>query len=280
MPATQAATDAPAPAPAPDLATVLLSSPKPTHPEPYKGIAPGATRQDVATAIPDLDGNVVAKDVKSHTRATIRWSREDETVDSLYMLIGHPEARTLAEEHWGPPTEAETTGGTQYVWFDPETKLRAVMKPEREGVSLHIEPYEPMMAFLGTGEAIGFAVEQPLLGMTLDELRAAYPAQIEGDDEGSAHLDFAPTEHGDHFTRVNLRFDKKGRIETYYFPLAFRRNPAAMEDYRKMLVEKWGEPKQGKRLSRKVDVYRAKGPRIEARHDDISDAWVIRVGRK
>jgi len=279
--ATSQSADTAAPAePAPDLATVLLSSPKPTHPEPYKGIAPGATRADVAAAIPDLDGDVVAKDVQSRTRATIRWSREDETVESLYMLIGHPDAKALAEQHWGPGTEAVTSGGSEFVWFNPEAKLRAVMKPQRDGVSIHIEPYEPVATFLGTGEALGFAEEKPLIGMTLDELRAAYPAQVEGDDEKSVHLDFAPTDHGEHFTRVNMRFDGKGRVESYYFPLAFRRQPDAMDDYRKMLVDKWGEPKKGKRLSRAVDVYRAKGPRIEARHDDISDAWEIRVSKK
>lgn len=280
MPSAQSADATSAAEPAPDLATVLLSSPKATDPEPYKGIGPGASRADVAAAIPGLEGDVVAKDVQSRTRATIRWSREDETVESLYMLIGHPDAKALAEEHWGPATEIEATSGPQYVWFDPETKRRAVMKPEREGVSMQIEPYEPVATFLGAGEAIGFEQAQPLIGMTLDELRAAYPDQVEGDDEASVHLDFAPTDHGEHFTRVNVRFDNKGQIESYYFPLAFRRKPAAMEEYRTMLVDKWGEPKKGKRLSRVVDVYRAKGPRIEARHDDISDAWEIRVSKK
>ncbi len=277
--AAPAAAPAPAAEPEPDLATVLLSGPKPTTPKPYGDVRPGWSAEQAAQALPTLDGNVVAKDVPTHTRATIRWSRDDGSVESLYMMIGRPDALEVATNSWGPAVEAKGSGDkTEHLWFDEAESLRAVMKPQGDGVALQVEPYQPVAKLLGEGEEIAFQSEHPLLGMTPEEIQAAYPELAQGEGE-SIRLEFGPTEYGDYFTRVHFHFDKKGRVRVYYFPLSYERHPEAKEEYRQLLIAKFGEAKPGKRLGRELEVFRAKGPRIEVSDRDGRLQVSVRTGK-
>jgi hypothetical protein len=283
--ATTAATGSSgAPAQDEDLTQSLFAGTTPSSPAPYKGVRPGMSKDEAARLVPALaNDNLVAKDTKAGTRATVRWSEDKTEVDSLFVMFSRTDVTPLAEKAWGAPVQATGRAGGKpiHLWFNPEEKLRAAVEPYGNGSTLRIEPYEPVAAFLGDAGTTepAFQTAQPLLGATLEQLKTAYPDALEARGTG-AHLDFAPTDFGEHFTRVNLRFDKQGKVSEYAFKLDFGMHPPAKESLDALLRTKFGPPKTTEKYGKTSFVHRAKAPRIEVGEDTITHAWEVRVSAK
>lgn len=262
----------------PDLATVWLSSPKPTDHAVFRGILPGASRSDVTAAFPDLEHDVVARE----GGALAMLAFQKEVVDSLDLEFRHPDVVAAAEKSWGPPTvwRSEVQGrGPEYVWFDPERKLRAVLrvvtKAGQETAQLRVESYEPARSLLGDGEGFAFERGRPLLGSTRGELEERFAGQFTTASGDRGRIALPGTEHSDS-TVIKLSFDRGGEVVGYGFDISCWRNESDKEHVRQLLVDKWGEP--GDLYDGNYELYREKGPRIMARYD-AAGAWAVRVDR-
>jgi len=243
-------------------------------------------------------------------RYGVGFHKETKKLSRMYLQLP-ADAKTHLEAAWGPGTAAtDSIGRPRTYWFDPEGGWRAHLEPGfGDDVNLVLHPYVAAAKLLGDKpDGLGFA-SQPILGATIEDLRAqladvlveetaeeaaknqAELSKFAGKDlekelgraSANARLELPPTEWEDFWTRVHFHWSEDGKVETAYFKLPFKANPAAKDELRALFEQKWGAPKEAKEFGTRgatIWVYRDQDPRIVVKEDTISGGWDVSLSNR
>lgn len=280
-----------------------------TLPAVFKGLSLGMTKAEAEKAVPALAQKKYLEDPAfDGVRFQVSFDKKTERLTRVYFSVPKTFAATLTKA-WGAPTDCvDSIKKPEQFWFNPKAGLRAALK---EGFgdesTLEFTAYLPVAEFVGdkTQPAFAFEAKTPILGATIEALRAAYPdaiveknqAEAEADRKRveamagkkldvlgkakpSAHLDFKPTEFESYWSRVNLTFDDEGKVSRYRFSLPYRAHPAAKEPHFKLLEAKFGAPTEEEYLGTKRFIFPSDAFRVEVREDGISHAWDVTIEPK
>lgn len=259
----------------------LFTGDKPNPPEAYLGLQPGMTIEEAQALVPDAPKKDMGRDPDMRMTYNVKWDEDRGTIETLWFLAHDLDAPALATKAWGEPIRNTGTAGEKgFLWFEPQSAVRVDISDGESYDRVEFRRYVPTETFLGgAGEDFAFQAQHPLLGATLEEIREAYPTVLVERSATSQHLAFPPTEFELYTTRVNLYFDKKGKVRKYTFDLAYILDPSAKDSIRGMLDAKLGEPKKTEKYGRTQWVYHSKKPRIVVEDNEIGKEWEVSVER-
>jgi hypothetical protein len=195
------------------------------------------------------------------------------------ILINVPQyAERVIEEAWGPGTPATAMDGTEVtVWLDETTQWRATLT-EALGYThdLSFDSFMPAAKLLGEQPDRIDALDKPLLGRTVEEVKAAYKPDVSAQGK-DLMITLPPTEWEHTATRVTLEV-AGGRIKSVLLALPWRAHPAAHEELLELFKHKWWDPpvpieEDGK----PVLLFRDADPRVEARDDTDRGYWRLEL---
>ncbi len=294
--------------------SALFAGTKPTVPAPFQTLKPGMSVEEAQNAMP----SIAKKDRwKLPEYAGLNFSvyvpKRNPHLQNVKISVPKGQALPIATKAWGEPviSEDKVLKRTIPTWFNAETGLRAKLEPGLgKEENLVFDNYVAYATLLGAeGETFAFEKAQPLLGATVDQLRAAYPNEIEeenaaqakkdredlkkfvGKDTGkkvaalgkaqpSVKLNFPTTEFGKYTTPIHLMF-KDGKVVRYWFRIDFAMNMSAKEPIKEFITEKMGEGKDRKGILGKPVVLWGRGPYVTLKENTISHGWDLTVdGRK
>lgn len=113
------------------------------------------------------------------------YSHAERKLDKIGVSTQTP-LEPLATKQWGAPIK--TAKGAAF-WFDAKTGLRAWLPEYAKGTNVAFSRYDSLETLLGpTGFALAFAAGKPLLGATLDELKAAWGSKLCDFDEAAPKI--------------------------------------------------------------------------------------------
>lgn len=286
----------------------LFTGDKVTMPEVYAGLKLGMTKDEAKAAVPDLpeDGTLKPEAYED------MWFNADFDDDSgkltrVYFSMKQDDAIKFATEKWGAPKEGTDLDSKVQWWFNAEANLRASIAPSFSEGEAHVEftSYWPLTQLIGEGPELAFAKDAPLLGLTVADLEAKYPAFLKKESEeeakksqediaklageeakalmgkptASVDLEYPPTEWAKYWTPINLSWSDEGKIERFWFGIDFEPHPPAKDEIFALFEKKWGEPKEEDDYGDKLFVF-GEDPRIEVKEDTISNKWDITVEPK
>ncbi len=140
-------------------------------------------------------------------------------------------------------------------WFNEETGVRALLVTGTNDVEL--TKYTPASVLLGPPHTpFGFETK-PILGMTVQEFKAAYPDSVTEGGRNAIHLDLAPTEFGRYWTRLNV-WTEKGKIHRFHFGISYEQSLAQRDAVLAQIKAKFGEPRAvAKRLGGSLELQKS-----------------------
>jgi hypothetical protein len=291
----------PAPAPAASKPkkplAELFSAKAPTFPAFFNGVTPGMTVEEAHKKIPAMDKDLSIALPDYDARASL-FANDDKRIHSLSFSAGK-ESLALATAAWGKPTIIKEVTGDTNVWFNPEAKVRVKLESSSYA-SFMLQTYVPAAELVGSNKAgPAFQNAHPLIGMTPDDVRKNYAANVLetsaaknaatlaaaqkfagthadlGASKATVDLVYPPTEYGAYDTKVNLYFDK-GKVNRYTFGVEYRAYPQQKTDVLALLMKTYGEPKKVKDFSHTLLQFRKK-PSVKVEDDTISNRWDFTV---
>lgn len=288
----------------------LFTTKAPALPAPYQGLKLGMTGDEAKKIFPAMpEEDTIKLPEYPDVRFNVDFDKNTKRIQRVYFDLPKAEAEALLTKAWGAPVKGQTTIKKPIsYWFNPAAGIRATLEEGfGDDMKLEFTAYTPAATFVGAeGKAFAFESKQPILGATIEELRAAYPLAIQeksqaqadadrakmekmmgkdadklkvlGQAKPSAHLDFPPTEYESYWTRVNLTWDDEGKVKRYRFKLGFRAYEPEKEALFALLSKKFGEVKEEEKYGKKLFVA-GDAPRIEIQEDTISKGWDVTVER-
>lgn len=286
----------------------LFTTKAPTLPAAYKTLMPGMSGEDAKKIVPGMpDEDTIELPEYPDIRFNVSFDKKTGKISRFYFDLPKDKAEATLTKAWGAPIKGvDTIKKPVSYWFNAEAGLRATLE-QGYGDEMKVEftAYLAAEKFIGAeGAAFAFEAKQPLLGATIEQLRAAYPgvlveksqAQADtdrkkmeammGEDKAklavlghakpSAYLDFPPTEYESYWTRVNLSWDDEGKVERYRFKLAFAAFEGARQPLFDMLTKKLGAVTEAEKYGRKNFTFAA-APGVEVEEDTISKGWDVSV---
>ena len=192
------------------------------------------------------------------------WDDQKNQTEVGDTLIELPlDKMALVAQAWGPGVEAKRGGNQVTIWRNPETGIRAELSVSfnKANGELRFSPYYPLAKILGDGPTIAF-LPKPILGQTLDQVKAAYPELVDGKYIMMPLTDFAfsGTNTGD-----ALYFDPSdgsGPIVSYMISLPIKNYPPFKDELLALFEKKWGKAKPGKPPNQSDMVFNAANPRV------------------
>ena len=157
------------------------------------------------------------------------------------------------DQLWGAHKMVNETLGARHTWFDAKNGIRAStrLEPDHpENVDVDYVRYLPLAQFFGEpGKLWGFEkAERPLIGATVDELKAAYGKDALTDpNDDTITLQLPPTDYdGDtSHTRI-LLFLEKGKVRQWNVSIPYKDFEPARAEYEAALDAKLGKGKPAK----------------------------------
>ena len=275
----------------------LFSAKAPTFPAFFNGVTPGMNMEEAQKKIPGLDKDLRLELPDYDTRASL-FANDDKRILTMSFSAGK-EALALATAAWGKPTIIKETGRDTNVWFNPEAKVRAKIESSPYS-SVTLQAYVPAAELLGRDKAgPAFQKAHPLIGMTADDVRKHYAANVLetsaaknaatlaaaqrfagtkadlGASKASVDLVYPPTEYGAYDTKVNLYFDK-GKVKRYTFGVDYEPFPQQKDDVLALMKATYGEPKKVQHFSHTLLAFR-KAPTVKLEDDTIMKRWSFTV---
>ncbi|MBX3155408.1 MAG: hypothetical protein KF773_05380 [Deltaproteobacteria bacterium] len=223
-------------------------------------------------------------DVRSGVPTGVDGVREFVSIDdklgilrAIYLNLP-PHAEELIADAWGPGSPAtEPVGKSVLVWPDPTTGWRATLRPALgSSHDLAFDTYLPAAQLFGEQPDVMDAV--PVLGMTVDEVKKAFPKDdvIPAGKNGLVIL-LPPTEWDRSATKINLEI-VNGRVRELAFAIPYKAHPEARDTLLELFTHKWGVPRPAEdENGKRILVFHAGQPRVEILEDTAHAAWKIEI---
>ena len=195
-------------------------------------------------------------------------------VRAIYLNLP-PHAGDLIEEAWGKGVPAtEPVGKTVLVWPDPTTGWRATLRPAL-GLShdLGFDHFLPAAQLFG--EQPDTIDAAPVLGLTVDEVKAMFKDEVAVQNKSTLVLTLLPTEWERTATKIVMDIGG-GRVRGLEMSVPFKAYPPARETLYELFRSKWGEPRTAM-YDAKLFVFRDAQPRVEIREDTDHDSWKLEI---
>jgi hypothetical protein len=199
-------------------------------------------------------------------------------IKAIYLNLP-PHAEELIADAWGPGFQAtEPVGKSVLVWPDPTTGWRATLRPALgSSHDLAFDTYLPAVQMFGEQPDVMDAI--PVLGMTVDEVKKAFPKEdvIPLGRTGDLMLMLPPTEWDRSPTKITLDI-ANGRVREIAFAIPFKAHPEARDTLLELFTHKWGVPRPGEdETGKRILVFRDGQPRVEVLEDTAHGAWKLEI---
>lgn len=143
----------------------------------------GATEAEVKKAL-SVDSTYVSSKTHDGVSYDLDYTREEKKLEKVSVSSTKVELEPILTKQWGPPIK--TKKGEAY-WFDEKSGLRAFLPDYAKGKRVTFTRYDSLAGLLGpSGFDLAFAKDKPLVGATIDELKAAWGGKLcDFDKEGA-----------------------------------------------------------------------------------------------
>ena len=155
-------------------------------------LAHGMSTSAADAAAPEFtNGSLAAKEL-SGVRFGFDAYSDSRGIYSLYveLNVAPEEAHAMLVDKWGTPKDGSDSEGDRWYWFNPGSRLRAVLYKNMVGwMHVSFERYLPIADMLGKHATMLGWETSPLLGMSGDEVAATYGEYLAGaipDEDGEA----------------------------------------------------------------------------------------------
>jgi hypothetical protein len=157
---------------------------------------------------------------------------------------------------WGPGQDGDCSGHPCTYWFDPGTQMRAVLEPSyRDDVGVEFAAYTPFEKLLGKPAALAFETK-PILGSTVEELKATYPTLFREElpepgkaGDPSYWLEVPPTGYDKFWTRIAISFDATKRVDRVWMTIEYRDYPPGKAEMIATIEKAWGKGAETKDIT-------------------------------
>jgi hypothetical protein len=135
----------------------------------------GSPEADVKKAL-SVDSTYVSSKTHDGVSYDLDYTREEKKLEKISVSSRKAELEPILTKQWGPPIK--TKKGEAY-WFDEKSGMRAFLPEYAKGKRVTFTKYESLPGLLGDkGFDLAFAKDKPLVGATLDELKAAWGGKL------------------------------------------------------------------------------------------------------
>jgi hypothetical protein len=194
----------------------LFAGPKVSLPPPVAKLALEMPEADAKAAAPDVFAAKYGYKLPDYEGVEIATQIEAGRLYQIRVDLKQPvdTVKGWLAKSWGEPRAAKNSLGDPLYYFDsPDVGLRAVLEKSVSDSRLRYYKVMSVEQLLGTGDTFGF-VKEPLLGMSQDEVMAAYAAfhpKVRDNDPGSILLNLPPITTSEHGNSVDARL-KDGKV--------------------------------------------------------------------
>jgi len=152
----------------------------------------GAPDTEVKKAL-GADSTYISSKTHEGVSYDLDFTREEKKLEKISVSANKTELEPVLTKLWGPPIK--TKKGEAY-WFDEKTGLRAFLPEYAKGKRVTFTKYDSLAGLLGpTGFDLAFAKDKPLVGATVDELKAAWGGKLCDFDKEGANVKAAIEEY-------------------------------------------------------------------------------------
>lgn len=187
-------------------ASTLVSGTTVTLPAEVAKASFGAPEADVLKAT-GADSTYLSSKTHDGVSYDFDFTREEKKLEKITMA-SKTELEPILTKQWGPPIKNKKG---EPFWFDPASGMRAWLPEYGKGTRLAFSKYDPLETLLGAkGFDLAFAAGKPLIGATVDELKAAWGGKLCDYDREGANVKASIEEYRKE--TIGLWHDKKKKL--------------------------------------------------------------------